>query len=106
MLRHGRCTVGMVTVPAPAPAQSVNRLANYRATAVHAVVQGVPVSLSHFSSALHRSSIVVAVAAIRTWWSFIWQGSAASSGGHILSWIIYCWLVWCERKTLFPTENL
>ena len=23
------------------------------------------------------------------------------SGGRIVSWIIYCWLVWCERKTLF-----
>jgi len=28
------------------------------------------------------------------------------SGGRIVSWIIYCWLVWCERKTLFLTENL
>jgi len=24
----------------------------------------------------------------------------ACSGGHIVSWIIYWWLVWCERKTL------
>ena len=24
----------------------------------------------------------------------------ACSGGHKRSWIIYCWLVWCERKTL------
>ena len=31
---------------------------------------------------------------------------AACSGGRIVSWIIYCWLVWCERKTLFPAENL
>ena len=31
---------------------------------------------------------------------------AACSGGRIVSWIIYCWLVWCERKTLFPIENL
>jgi len=30
----------------------------------------------------------------------------ACSGGYIVSWIIYCWLVWCERKTLFSTENL
>ena len=30
----------------------------------------------------------------------------ACSGGRIVSWIIYCWLVWCERKTLFPAENL
>ena len=27
-------------------------------------------------------------------------------GGRIVSWIIYCWLVRCERKTLFPAENL
>ena len=27
-------------------------------------------------------------------------------GGRIVSWIIYCWLVWCERKTLFLAENL
>ena len=32
--------------------------------------------------------------------------SAACSGGRIVSWIIYCWLVWCERKTLFPAGNL
>ena len=25
----------------------------------------------------------------------------ACSGGRKRSWIIYCWLVWCERKTLF-----
>jgi len=25
----------------------------------------------------------------------------ACSGGRIVSWIIYCWLVWCERKILF-----
>jgi len=31
---------------------------------------------------------------------------AACSGGRIVSWIIYCWLVWCERKTLFPAGNL
>ena len=31
---------------------------------------------------------------------------AACSGGRIVSWIIYCWLVWCERKTRFPAENL
>jgi len=30
----------------------------------------------------------------------------ACSGGRIVSWIIYCWLVWCERKTLFPAGNL
>ena len=28
------------------------------------------------------------------------------SGGRIISWIIYCWLVWCERKILFPAGNL
>ena len=28
------------------------------------------------------------------------------SGGRIVSWIIYCWLVWCERKTLLMAENL
>ena len=28
------------------------------------------------------------------------------SGGRIVSWIIYCWLVWCERKTLLPAGNL
>ena len=33
-------------------------------------------------------------------------GTLACSRGRIVSWIIYCWLVWCERKTLFPTENL
>ena len=32
--------------------------------------------------------------------------SSACSGGRIVSWIIYCWLVWCERKTLFPAGNL
>ena len=32
--------------------------------------------------------------------------SSACSGGRIVSWIIYCWLVWCERKTLFPARNL
>ena len=31
---------------------------------------------------------------------------SACSGGRIVSWIIYCWLVWCERKTLFPAGNL
>ena len=31
---------------------------------------------------------------------------AACSGGRIVSWIIYCWMVWCERKTLFPAGNL
>ena len=36
---------------------------------------------------------------------FYWWPSACS-GGRIVSWIIYCWLVWCERKTLFPAENL
>jgi len=30
----------------------------------------------------------------------------ACSGGRIVSWIIYCWLVWCERKILFLTRNL
>ena len=25
-------------------------------------------------------------------------GSTVCSGGHKQSWIIYCWLVWCERK--------
>ena len=30
----------------------------------------------------------------------------AYSGDRIVSWIIYCWLVWYERKTLFPAENL
>ena len=34
------------------------------------------------------------------------QGYTTCSGGRIVSWIIYCWLVWCERKTLFPTGNL
>ena len=28
------------------------------------------------------------------------------SGGRIVSWIIYYWLVWCERKILFPAGNL
>ena len=28
------------------------------------------------------------------------------SGGRKRSWIIYCWLVWCERKTLFLAGNL
>jgi len=31
---------------------------------------------------------------------------AACSGGRIVSWIIYCWLVWCERKILFSAGNL
>ena len=30
----------------------------------------------------------------------------ACSGGRIVSWIIYCWLIWCERKILFPAGNL
>ena len=30
----------------------------------------------------------------------------ACSGGRKRSWIIYCWLIWCERKTLFLAENL
>jgi len=28
------------------------------------------------------------------------------SEDRIVSWIIYYWLVWCERKTLFPARNL
>jgi len=32
--------------------------------------------------------------------------ASAYSAGRIVSWIIYCWLVWCERKTLFPAGNL
>ena len=35
-----------------------------------------------------------------------WMGLLACSGGRIVSWIIYCWLVWCERKTLFLAGNL
>ena len=31
---------------------------------------------------------------------------SACSGDRIVSWIIYCWLVWCERKTLFSAGNL
>jgi len=31
---------------------------------------------------------------------------SACSGGRIVSWIIYCRLVWCERKTRFPAGNL
>ncbi|XP_066395847.1 uncharacterized protein [Miscanthus floridulus] len=34
------------------------------------------------------------------------QEVSACSGGRIVSWIIYCWLIWCERKTLFPAGNL
>ena len=30
----------------------------------------------------------------------------ACSGCRIVSWIIYCWLVWYKRKTLFPAGNL
>ena len=31
---------------------------------------------------------------------------SACSGVRIVSWIIYCWLIWCERKTLFLTGNM
>ena len=43
--------------------------------------------------------------ALRVWVWFFSRFSACS-GGRIVSWIIYCWLVWCERKTLFPAGNL
>jgi len=36
----------------------------------------------------------------------LYKNLAACSGGRIVSWIIYCWLIWCERKTLFPAGNL
>ena len=29
------------------------------------------------------------------------DGYSACSGGRKRLWIIYCWLVWCERKILF-----
>jgi len=32
------------------------------------------------------------------------MASSACSGGCKRSWIIYCWLVWCERKILFWLE--
>jgi len=34
-----------------------------------------------------------------------WFGlTTACSAGRKRSWIIYCWLVWCERKILFLLE--
>jgi len=35
-----------------------------------------------------------------------YEQASACSGGRIVSCIIYCWLVWCERKTLFSAGNL
>ena len=47
---------------------------------------------------------LVIIASVRV--CFVLCHSSACSGGRIVSWIIYCWLVLCERKTLFPAGNL
>ena len=40
------------------------------------------------------------------WGLLLYRRLSAWSGGRKRSWIIYCCLVWCERKILFLTKNL
>ena len=48
-------------------------------------------------------SIIVFFNFIWSSWNIVYT-YAACSRGHIVSWIIYCWLVWCERKHCFRLE--
>jgi len=57
-------------------------------------------------SPFHPAAVSEDIGSLLCHWSHVPLDIAACSGGRIVSWIIYCWLVWCERKTLFLTENL